>query len=306
MEMVASVKMQKAVKSILTSRRYIQNAWNLLARLSDQTTSTHPLLQTRDVRRVCLILVTSDRGLAGSYNADVTRKLIAYLKELNNDTIPASSSVIPVKTGILDKQDPGSRATGRDDKGNRGENRLDIIAIGKKGSELVRKLSPQSLIAEFPGFDTGANFEAVTPIAKIAIDGYIAKKYDQVIAIYSHFQSSIKQTPVKKQILPIAKEHIDLPDVWEQEETSEIEYKFEPSVDIVLERVVPQFIRAQIYGVMLEAAASEQSARMVAMKNATDNARDLIDDLTLTYNSIRQDSITREIAEISGAAEAMK
>jgi F-type H+-transporting ATPase subunit gamma len=128
------------------------------------------------------------------------------------------------------------------------------------------------------------------------------------VVVYSHFVSSLKQTPVVKQILPLQKEHIDLPELWVQseEKNENIEYKIEPNPEEILNRLLYRFMRLQVYGAVLEGNASEHSARMVAMKNATDNAGSLIDDLTLTYNTIRQNSITSEIAEISGAAEAMK
>jgi F-type H+-transporting ATPase subunit gamma len=272
MEMVASVKMQKAVRGILSARSYVQNSWNMLLTLAHSTNpERHALLQGREAGKTCLIFISSDRGLCGSYNSDLTRKLSGFLRE--------------------------------NDKSN-----LDIITVGKKGSETVRKIAPENLIAEFSSFETGATFEDVSPIARLSIDEFESKKYNRVVAVYSHFQSSLKQSPVIKQILPITREHIDIPELWEttDEKQSLTEYKFEPSADLVLSRILPQFIRVQIFGLVLEANASEQSARMVAMKNATDNAGELISDLTLTYNSIRQASITKEIAEIASAAEAMK
>ena len=131
------------------------------------------------------------------------------------------------------------------------------------------------------------------------------------MVIYSHFESSLRQIPVVKQILPISENHIDNLEVWEAEPSENdqkdiAEYKFEPSADQVLERLIPLFIRLQVYGAILESNSSEHSARMVAMKSATDNAKELIDDLTLTYNAVRQNSITSEIAEICAGAEAMR
>ena len=168
------------------------------------------------------------------------------------------------------------------------------------------------------------------PVAKLTIDEYLAGNYDRVVIIYSHFVSSLKQIPVVKQLLPIIEEHIDHPELWESNngvipapspvipakavildprvkpEDDNQDYRFEPDADMVIDGVLKQILRAQIYGAVLEANASEHSARMVAMKSATDNAGELIDELQLLYNSIRQSNITREIAEISGAAEAMK
>lgn len=173
------------------------------------------------------------------------------------------------------------------------------------------------MVAEFTGLGREIQFEETTPITKLAIDDYTAGKFDQVVVIYSHFESALKQTPVVKQILPITKEHIDMPELWKPANSSpaggeagwggsNTEFKFEPNPDAVLEGILSQFIRMQVYGSILEANASEHSARMFAMQNATDNATDLVDELQLIYNSVRQGNITREIAEISGAAEAMR
>lgn len=279
MEMVASVKMQKAVKTITAARSYIQNSWNILVMLSKITSlDKHPLLATRPVKKVGLLVITSDRGLCGSYNSGIIQKARSYLKG-------ESSSGI-------DAQIIGD---------------LDLVSIGQKGSEYIKKLPNGQLIAEFTGFGKEMEFEETNPIAKLLIDGYINKVYDQVIIIYSHFESSLKQTPVVKQLLPITSEHIDIPALWEQAETGnqQIDFKFEPNPDKILESILNQFIRIQIFGSILEANASEHSARMVAMKSATDSAAELIDDLQLTYNTVRQDSITSEIAEISAGAEAL-
>lgn len=290
MEMVASVKMQKAVRAILSARSYTQNAWNMLATLSGLTSAKHSLLEKHEGGRSLLIIAGADRGLCGSYNSDLMRKTIKY----QQDSRTARQSLGFAR----DRQDS-----------------IDVVAAGKKAADIAKKLK-LNLVAEFPSFELDVEFWESRPISKLAIDGYASKTYDRVDIIYSHFISSLKQTPVIKQILPIDRNHIDLPELWETNEADfspsqtngveMTEYKLEPNVDAILDRIVPQFIRAVVYGLFLESNASEQSARMVAMKNATDNARDLIDDLTLTYNSIRQDSITREIAEISGAAEAMK
>ena len=183
---------------------------------------------------------------------------------------------------------------------------FDLITIGKFSSKIARKLD-LNIVAEFSGFENEISYEDIAPAAKLVMDEYLAKKYGKILLIYSHFVSSLNQVPVIKQVLPVEPEHIDNPEVWEQKspEFLDVEYVFEPDIKRLLNQVLPQFIRMQLFGAILESSASEQSARMVAMKNATDNAGDLITDLTLTYNTVRQDGITREIAEISGAAEAM-
>ena len=272
-EMVSSVKMQKAVKTISDARSFVQNSWNIFEKLAKLTLpQNHLLLSPKKINKTAIIFITSDRGLCGSYNSDLFKKITNHVNESGNE-------------------------------------KCDIIAVGKKGAEYVKNYSIGNLVAVFPGFETNIKIEDVVPISKLTNGEYLAEKYDKVLIIYSHFESSLKQTPVIKQLLPIKKEHIDMPDLWESvkgENEKEVEYKIEPNPDDILDKLLRRFVRLQIFGSMLEANASEYSASMVAMKNATENAGDLIDELTLTYNSIRQNSITNEIAEISGAVEAMK
>ncbi len=274
MQMIASIKMQKAIKNADQLRSYVQNSWNMLVTLAKLTSpESHPLLLPKESNKQAIILVTSDRGLAGAFNSDVIRKLTNTIKPSNSEFSLANT---------------------------------DIIAIGKKGAEYVKRYSLGNLIAEFP-FADEIQYEEIMPVAKLAIDEYEKGNYSKISIIYSHFESSLKQTPVVKQVLPITSEHIDIPELWQKkEEEFEPEFKFEPDADAVLAVILPQFVRVQIFGGVIEANASEHSARMVAMKNATDNAGDLIDELQLVYNTVRQGNITREIAEISGAAEAMK
>lgn len=261
------------------TRSYIQTSWNLLELLGRATSpESHPLLNQRKTKKTGLVTITSDRGLCGSYNTNIINKANSY-------------------------------ATGNVKIGEQAEiaDNIDLVSIGQKGSGQVAKLSKSNLIAQFAGFGKEIDFEDILPVSKLMIDSYLEKKYDKVVLIYSHFESTLKQTPVAKQILPITRDHIDISSLWEKpsENFNNVEFKFEPSPDAVLDRILIQFIKMQIFGALLEANASEHSARMFAMKNASDNAKDLINDLTLTYNTIRQDGITREIAEISGAAEAM-
>lgn len=275
MEMVSSVKMQKAQKAISEARSYVQNSWNMLTKLGDLSgAKTHPLLKVREEKSILMILITSDRGLCGSFNNDIYRKAEKFISD-----IKVSNS----KTNI------------------------DIIGIGKKSSEYAKRFTGTNLIAEFDSMGQDIDYDATTPISKIVMDDFSNGKYDKVVAIYAHFVSSINQMAVTKNILPVTREHIDIPELWEENnEEKSTEYKFEPDPSILLDRLIPQFLRMQVYGAVLESNASEHSARMVAMKNATDNAKDLIDELTLEYNSIRQNSITSEIAEICAGAEAMK
>lgn len=308
MEMVASVKMQKAVKSILEARSYVQNSWNMFAKLARLILpGDHPLLNPTPVGKTAIIFITSDRGLCGSYNADLLKKLTATVKELKSSGHPRPVSGNRVNSGG-DPVTVDSRVKPEND------NSVDIIAVGKKGADYVKNYNLGNLVAVFDGFESNIHFEDIIPISKMTNGEYLQGKYDKVVVIYSHFISSLAQMPVVKQILPVDREHIDLPELWEdtqdprvrEDDKGDVEYKFEPNADEILDKLLRRFLRLSIYGAVLEANASEYSAQMVAMRNATDNAKDLIDELQLTYNSVRQASITREIAEISGAAEAMK
>jgi len=288
MEMIASIKMQKSIRTIEAARSYIQNAWNILTMMAKQVLAEdHPLIKPHeDINKTAVILVTSDRGLCGAYNSEVIKKYLEFAK----DTRYKVQDTNKTQNSIIDNQ----------------YSNLDIIAVGKFGASFVNRHKAGNLVAEFKGLDNEVHVENIIPISKLSNGEYLNGKYDKVVIIYSHFESSLKQTPVVKQILPIIDEHIDQTRLWAEPENDSSEYKFEPDAQTVFDGILKQIIRTQIYGAVLEANASEHSARMVAMKNATDNAKNLIDELTLEYNSIRQNNITREIAEISGAAEAMK
>jgi len=329
MQMIASIKMQKAVRTISAARSYIQNSWNTLAMLAEITSpENHPLLQARPVKKVGLILITSDRGLCGSYNTNILNKALAFARGDIKLGVTVAPNVISSEHKRVERSyeiSPPRRGESRNDTLN-----IDLVAVGQKAAGYAKKIKNGTMVAEFTGLGREIQFEETTPITKLAIDSYISGEFDQVVVIYSHFESALKQTPVVKQVLPITKEHIDMPELWESdvkdrrepnhrigsrddengviasEAKQSIEFKFEPNPDAVLEGILSQFIRMQVYGAILEANASEHSARMFAMQNATDNATDLIDELQLIYNSVRQGNITREIAEISGAAEAMK
>lgn len=279
MEMVASVKMQKAVRAITNARSYVQNSWNMLLNLANLALpDDHPLIKAKENGKTAIIFIASDRGLCGSYNADLFKKILAFVKEECQGS----------QTEFL---------------GN-----CDIIAIGKKGAEFVSHNKIGKLVAAFDGFDNEFDLEDVIPISKLSNGEYLNGHYSRVVILYSYFLSSLRQIPVVRQILPLDKNHIDVPDLWseQEEEFASAQYKFEPDINTVLEKLLRRIIRLQIYGAILSANAANHSASMVAMKNATDNAGNIITDLQLMYNSMRQNSITNEIAEISGAVEAMK
>lgn len=296
MQMVAASKMQKAIDNNTKSRAYSSLAWEVVQDVAANTDiSHHPLLATHptsatsgveegsDKLKVALIVVTSNRGLCGGFNTQVIKKTLEFI---NNNK---------------DKE-------------------ISIITVGQKGARYMQRFYREKIVADFPLSETIVEFKDITPIAKIAIDDFASKKYNQVVVIYNHFVSKMTQEATVKRLLPLPRlepsnsilenknQKSDLKNQnsnYEARVTS-YEYLFEPDIRFVLDTMLPQIIKTQIFQILLESNASEHSARMIAMKNATDNASDLIDDLTLTYNSIRQAAITSEIAEISAGAEALR
>lgn len=291
MQMVAVSKMQKAIDNNSKSRAYSNLAWEVVRDVAANTdVSHHPLLAlaTPDtskvsVVKIALIVVTSNRGLCAGFNANVIKKTLEFIKQ-NKDK------------------------------------EISLITVGQKGARYLQRFYREKIVADFPLPEAVVEFKDITPIAKIAIDDFASKKYDQVVVIYNHFVSKMTQEATVRQLLPIIKSEEEFPISNNQfpkntEKANEAkklmkqksyEYKFEPDIKFVLDTMLPQIIKTQIFQILLESNASEHSARMIAMKNATDNASDLIDDLTLTYNSIRQAAITSEIAEISAGAESLR
>ncbi|MSR87271.1 ATP synthase F1 subunit gamma [Candidatus Peribacteria bacterium] len=287
MELVAASKMRKAVQNAVLLRKYALTAWAILQKIALSHRGNHLWLVERPVKRVLAILVTSDRGLCGSLNTQLFRSVGHY--------ITACKDLV-------------------------GFEQLDFIAVGRKGQQYLTR-SGQSVVAAFPAFSNHPSFRDVLPVSRIAIDGFKAGTYDHVVLLYTDFLSALVQEPATKLLLPFSESELKkmiqelLPRkriTKEEEETMKnitrlsAEYVFEPSEGEVLDRILPQLSEMQIYQAVLESAASEHSARMVAMRSATDNASDILSDLSLTYNQTRQANITAEIAELSGAAAALE
>lgn len=270
MEMVAASKMRRAQESTLQSRAYAHEALKLLRNLSKNNTdeSIHPLLGNREIKTILAIVVSSDKGMCGGYNSQVLKTALVFAKQ--NE----------------DKQ-------------------VDWITIGKRGEQILKK-TKANIIATFNNFPTYPKNADITPISKISLDGFCSNLYDEVVIIYTNFVSTLKQSPQEKVLLPMSL--IRATELLEEVVGDEknYEYIYEPQVEQVLNYILPRLSEMQIFHAVLEAVASEQSARMMAMKSASDNAGELIDDLTLTYNSMRQASITQELAEVSAGSEAIK
>lgn len=294
MEMVSAAKMRRAVQNVLGIRPYAKSAWHVLANLAQAFESRNAgLLEVREVQKVLMLVVTSNRGLCGSFNAQVNKKI--------KEEITGKKSLCINRTGNK-----------RIESKNCDEVVVDYLTIGKKGDAMIKRLNG-NIIASFPEIINLASIDLVRPISKIVIDEYLAKNYDKVVVVYTDFVSAIVQKTKIRQLLPISK--IDIEKQLEEIDnlakavgTSETitEYKVEPSPEEVLDFIIPRLLEMQVYHAVLESSASEHSARMMAMRNATDAASDMSADLTLAYNQIRQGKITQEIAEISAGRAALE
>lgn len=296
MEMVSAAKMRRAVASVLGIRPYAHSAWSVLTNLAKAFESSEGsgFLAVREVKSVLVIAVTSNRGLCGSFNTQVAKKIKEELAH-------------PEKLMInrVGKKKLESRITNQ-------ELRTDFITVGKKGEGIVRKLGKE-IVAAFPDPGAFGKVADIKPLSQIVMDDYLAKKYDKVVVVYTDYVSAVNQQTRIRQILPISKIDIEKQiaemDVLAKEyglEEPVVEYKVEPSPQEVLEFIIPRLIEMQLFHAILESSASEQSARMLAMRNATDAAAEMSQDLTLTYNQIRQGKITQEIAEISAGRAALE
>ena len=294
MEMVAAAKMRKAVDSVLATRDYSNLAWATVLNLAERTDSDkHVLLVNRHkIENVALVLIGSNRGLCGGFNLQVVQKAIASIKKHEKN----------IKT-------------------------TEVITLGSKPRDII-KSAGYNIVADFQKQDLTLTADEVAPVASIAIKDFSSGKYDKVFVAFTDFESSMKQTVRVKQLLPIESEPDEYLGVVGKSEGAGVgtrkqfidekrkrylikgkysyEYLFEPSAEKVLEQLLPRLIEVQVYQAVLESEASEHSARMMAMKNASDAAEDMISDLTLSFNQARQAAITQEIAEISSGAAASK
>jgi F-type H+-transporting ATPase subunit gamma len=265
MELVAASKMRKAQEHAQRGRLYREAAYSLLTRLSWITeASEHPLFAKRPIRIKLYIVISSNRGLAGAYNANIMRLL--------------------AKSILADQQ---AKLTAQ------------VIAIGKQAANFARRLRGVELIAAYPAFGDNPSANDIRPLLNTITELYSNKTVDSVQLLYTEFKSNLSQIATPLSLLPALFE-----DTGEDGSLSSV--TFEPSIEAVLDNVTIRLLEVQLWQAMLESIASEHSMRMMAMKNATDNASDLIDDLTLAFNTARQAAITQELAEITGGAEAIK
>ncbi len=278
MESVSAVKMRKSQERAFLSRPYVLGAVSILERLIAGTRDvSHPLMSERARERVLAVIVTSDKGLAGSVNS-------AVLKQAER----------------LFKAEPA----------------VDVIAFGRKAVEFARR-EGKTLVAEFTNVADGVTLADVEAAAGLLLSTYTEGSYKEAVIIHQNFISTFEQAPTLRHVLPLRAEAVHqialdiAPRVGKYSDrvgdtATPREYTIEPSTEVVLGTLIPQLVQVVLYHALLESKASEHSARMVAMKNATDKSKEVVKALTIKFNKQRQAAITAEVSEITAGVEAMK
>jgi F-type H+-transporting ATPase subunit gamma len=264
MEMVAASKMRKAQERMRHARPYAEKIRNVAAHISHANPEyKHPALVERDtVKRLSIIVITTDKGLCGALNTNLLRPVLTQYKEW--------------------------QAQGED---------IEVCALGNKGLGFMQRLGAK-VVSQATQLGDRAQLEKLIGPVKVITDAFMAGHTDRVMIAYNRFVNTMKQEPVIEQLLPLSGERLGAPDTsWD--------YIYEPDAKVVLDQVLRRYVEVIILQALAENMASEQSARMVAMKSASDNAATLIDELTLVYNKNRQAAITKELSEIVGGAAAV-
>jgi F-type H+-transporting ATPase subunit gamma len=264
MEMVAASKMRKAQERMRHARPYAEKIRNVAAHISHANPEyKHPALVERDtVKRVAIIVVTTDKGLCGALNTNLLRQVLTQYKEW--------------------------QAQGEE---------IEVCALGNKGLGFMQRLGAK-IVSQLTQLGDRAQLEKLIGPVKVVTDAFVEGHTDRVMIAYNRFVNTMKQEPVIEQLLPLSGERLGAPEtVWD--------YIYEPDAKVVLDQVLRRYVEVIVLQALAENMASEQSARMVAMKAASDNAATLIDELTLVYNKNRQAAITKELSEIVGGAAAV-
>jgi F-type H+-transporting ATPase subunit gamma len=284
MKMVAAAKLRRAQERIFAARPYAYKLRETIAHVRRRVDpASHDLFQPREeVRSALLVVVTSDRGLAGAFNANLLRHVEEH-----------------IRTGPLGEM--------------RADGRLHVLAVGRKGHEYFAKRG-YPLVGDFRGAFNDLRPHVANEVVDLAVDGFKDGSWDVVEIAYNEFKNTISQNRIVEQVLPVPAERFltpvmeasELMPTDESDRRADVDYIFEPGPDAILDALVPLYLQYQVWRGLLESNAAEQGARMVAMDNATTNAGELLGQLNLTYNRARQAAITTEIIEISSGAEALK
>jgi F-type H+-transporting ATPase subunit gamma len=270
LETVSASKVRKAVNAVTATRSYATKAWQVLKHVAEQPgrETLHPLLADRPtVKNSLVVVITGDRGLAGAYNSNVIRFTASRF-----DHNPA-----PVK----------------------------YIAIGRKGRDLLYRRR-RNVIAEFSNLPAAPSFADVSAIGRLAVDEFKNREVDEVYLVYTDFINMARQVTTVKKLLPLELDGAGRVEEFGEHHTGPAAaYEYEPDQRELLDQIIPRFTALQVYQAILESLASEHAARMIAMRNATDNAKELVGALQLAYNKVRQQVITSDILDIVGGAEAL-
>ena len=270
LETVSASKVRKAIHAVMATRPYATKAWQVLRHVAEQPgrDSLHPLLAHRDkVNNTLVVVITGDRGLAGAYNSNVIRFTSQRFDK----------NVDPVR----------------------------YIAVGRKGRDLLIRRS-KKVIADFSNLPAAPSFADVSAIGRLAVEEFKTGVVDEVYLVYTGFVNMGRQNTTVKRLLPLELEGEGRVRDFEHQSTGPAAaYEYEPDMRVILDEIIPRFTALQVYQAILESQASEHAARMIAMRNATDNAKELVGALQLAYNKVRQQGITNDILDIVGGAEAL-
>ncbi|MEZ4180441.1 MAG: ATP synthase F1 subunit gamma [Candidatus Doudnabacteria bacterium] len=262
MQLVSAAKMKKSQTIAMNSRKYAHLAWELINNVAKAERQHQLLREYPDAKKIGIVLVTTNRGLVGSFNSNLIKRLIE--EEQKDSTF-----------------------------------KTELIVIGRKGANTAARLN-KTIVADFEKHDATIPISEIYPIVKYLTELYNSGEYKNIYFLFNHFVSTLKQETKLKQILPI------IPKSEHQTQTIGTEVIFEPNGQKVLSHLLPRILESQLYQAILESDASEHSARMMMMKSATDNAGELVDDLTLTFNQLRQTKITTELSEITAGRIALE
>jgi len=269
LQAVSASKVRKAIDQLEDTRHYSIKAWQVLQHIAEQPdrSSLHPMLIKHPVvKTIIAIVISGDRGLAGPYNSNLIRAADLWDKSV--------------------------------------EAQIRYITVGKRGrDQLLRR--KREIMAEFSNLPSQPSYNDISPVGRIAIDKFLENEVDEVYLIYTQFINRMNHQPVVKKLLPLETGVDERVKSFEETEPLIGGYIFEPDQKSILEEIIPRFTALQVFHAVIESLASEHSARMVAMKNATDNATALADALQLEYNNARQQAITNEMLDIAGGAEAI-
>lgn len=268
MKMVSAAKLKKAQDAILQIRPYAEKLSELLSSLSTNLENADNSVYTvqRAPERVLLVLISSNRGLCGGFNSYISKRAIMLAKTTYSKQLKSGN--------------------------------LDFLVIGKQGGKILRSYQMPSSADVNHLFDE-LTFEQVSRVAQMVMDSFVSGKYDRVELVYNKFINAAVQEQVNEQFLPV------LPNTEDLKKRMNLDYIFEPSLENIVEELIPRSLKIQFYKALLDSHAAEHGARMTAMHKATDNATDLINELTLNFNKARQAAITNAILEVTNGAEAL-